>query len=220
MKHEPEHTVLIQSLEELKEEQSIKTVKRLLAADENPLRIIETCQRGMRLVGERYHRGQYFIAGLIMAGEILRQIVQIVQPKLDAQHHAEPIGTMLLGTVEGDIHDIGKDIVKTLLSCHGFSVIDLGVDVKASEFLAQARNSPPDIIGLSALIMSTFENVKTTIAQLKADPVLGPRKIPIIIGGAQFDESISHYTGADAWTTDAMEGVHICLEWVRASSGK
>jgi methanogenic corrinoid protein MtbC1 len=220
MKHKTKHIALIQSLEELSEEQAINSVQLLLSAGEDPLRVIETCQQGMRLVGERYHRGQYFIAGLIMAGEILGQVIEIVQPKLDAQHHEEPIGKVLVGTVEGDIHDLGKDIVKALLRCHGFSVTDLGVDVPASEFLAQAQKSPPDIIGLSALISATLPNLKDTIAQLRADPVLGPRKIPIIIGGAQSDEDVSLFTEADAWTTDAMEGVHICLDWMQASGGK
>jgi methanogenic corrinoid protein MtbC1 len=210
MQHENEHQQLISCVEELKEDKALETVHGLLEVGEDAMRIIDSCQMGMRLVGERYHRRQYYIAGLIMAGEILRQVVEIVQPQLIKRSPAKSTGTLLLGTVEGDIHDLGKDIFKILLECYGFVVVDLGVDVPAADFLSQAIIVKPHIIGISALLTGVFGNLQSTIAVLRADKQLRAARIPIIIGGAQINQKVSEEVQADYWTTDAIEGVNIC----------
>lgn len=212
MQLENEHHKLISYIEELKEEKALSMVNTLLEAGEEPMRIIDSCQMGMRLVGERYHRREYYIAGLIMAGEILRQVVEIVQPQLTQRSPATSTGTMLLGTVEGDIHDLGKDIFKILLNCYGFNVVDLGVDVPAADFLSQAIIVKPDIIGISALLTGVFSNLQRTIDVLRADKQLRADRIPIIIGGAQINQKVCEDVQADYWTTDAIEGVNICLK--------
>lgn len=204
------------SIEVLNEDLSLNLVHDLLSAGEDPMRIIDSCQLGMRMVGERYHRGDYYIAGLIMAGEIFRQIVEVVQPNLSQRFSGKATGTMLLGTVEGDIHDLGKDIVKILLECYGFHVVDLGVDVPPADFLAQVILVKPDIIGISALLTGVFENIKKTISVLRADAVIQSQKIPIIIGGAQLNQKVCDEVRADYWTNDAMEGVRICKKLVSA----
>jgi len=209
---ENEHRELISDIEELKEEKVLDVVHDLLEAGEMPMRIIESCQIGMRLVGERYHRRQYYIAGLIMAGEILGQVVELVQPELAQMTASKSAGTLLLGTVEGDIHDLGKDIFKILLNCYGFEVVDLGVDVPATDFVARAVDLKPDIIGISALLTGVFDNLKSTIAALRAEAKLKTARIPIIIGGPQINRQVSETVQADYWTTDAVEGVNICLE--------
>lgn len=214
MRLDNEHQDLISSIEDLKEEKALAIVHILLEANENPMRIIESCQMGMRLVGERYHRRQYYIAGLIMAGEILRQVVEILQPQLNRLFPADAAGTVLLGTVEGDIHDLGKDIFKILLNCYGFEVVDLGVDVPAADFLAQAIIIEPHIIGISALLTGVFGNLQRTIAVLRADNQLQKARIPIIIGGSQINQKVCDDVQADYWTTDAIEGVNICLKLV------
>ena len=197
MNLENKHQQLISDIEELKEEKVLAMVHTLIEAGEVPMRIIESCQRGMRLVGERYHRRQYYIAGLIMAGEILRQVVTILQPRLTQLSPSKSAGTLLLGTVEGDIHDLGKDIFKILLNCYGFEVVDLGVDVPATDFVAKAIEVKPDIIGISALLTSVFENLKTTIASLRAEAKLKAAAIPIIVGGSQISRQVSETVQAD-----------------------
>ena len=212
MNLENKHQQLISDIEELKEEKVLAMVHTLIETGELPMRIIESCQMGMRLVGERYHRRQYYIAGLIMAGEILRQVVTILHPRLIHLSPSKAAGTLLLGTVEGDIHDLGKDIFKILLNCYGFEVVDLGVDVPAMDFVAKAIEVKPDIIGISALLTSVFENLKTTIASLRAEAKLKAAAIPIIVGGSQISRQVSEAVQADYWTNDAIEGVSICLE--------
>jgi len=217
MRLENEHQQLISDIEELKEEKALAMAHTLLEAGEMPMRIIDSCQMGMRLVGERYHRRQYYIAGLIMAGEILRQVVAIVQPQLTQLAASKSAGTLLLGTVEGDIHDLGKDIFKILLNCYGFDVVDLGVDVPAMDFVTQAIDVKPDIIGISALLTGVFDNLKSTIASLRAEAKLKADQIPIIVGGAQLSRQVSEAVQADYWTTDAIEGVNICLKLMGGS---
>ena len=212
MRLENEHQQLISDIEELKEEKALAMVHTLLESGEMPMRIIDSCQMGMRLVGERYHSRQYYIAGLIMAGEILRQVVAIVQPQLTQLAASKSAGTLLLGTVEGDIHDLGKDIFKILLNCYGFDVVDLGVDVPAMDFVTQAIDVKPDIIGISALLTGVFDNLKSTIALMRAEDKLKTARIPIIVGGSQLSQQVSEAVQADYWTTDAIEGVNICLK--------
>lgn len=212
MRLENEHQRLITDVEELKEEKALARVHTLLESGEAPMRIIESCQMGMRLVGERYHRRQYYIAGLIMAGEILRQVVRIAQPQLTQLTTSKSTGTLLLGTVAGDIHDLGKDIFSILLNCHGFEVVDLGVDVPATDFVNRAIDVKPDIIGISALLTGVFDNLKSTVALLRTETRLKESQIPIIIGGAQLTRQVYEAVKADYWTTDAIDGVSICLK--------
>jgi methanogenic corrinoid protein MtbC1 len=181
-----------------------------LARGENPLLIVEDCQEGLRQVGERYERREYYLAGLIMAGEIFRQVMELLQPVIEIQFTGNESGTILVGTVRGDIHDIGKNNLNMLLTSYGFTVHDLGVDVPASEFLIQALQLKPDVIGLSGLLVSSFEAMKETINLLQTAGDQNVTNIPIIVGGSQLTEQIGRYVGADYWVTDAMEGVRIC----------
>ena len=140
---------MIHHVAELNEQAVLALVQERLSDGDDPLSIVEDCQEGMRRVGEQYEQGHYYLAGLIMAGEIFREVMELAQPVIEAQISGEETGRVLLGTVQGDIHDIGKNIQGMLLSCHGFTVYDLGVDVQPDEFLAQAKKVKPDIIGLT-----------------------------------------------------------------------
>jgi methanogenic corrinoid protein MtbC1 len=202
---------LVCSVADLQEDEVVAIVKKRLASGDDPLQIVSECQQGMRLVGERYGEGQYFIAGLIMAGEILRQVMELVGPVLQ---HSEQVklatGTVLLGTVQQDIHDLGKNIVKMLLSCHGFTVYDLGVDVSPVKFVAEAARIKPDIIGLSGLISASYDSMKETVALLREETDKWSKKPHIIIGGSQIDEQVSNLVGTDYWVTEADAGVMLC----------
>jgi methanogenic corrinoid protein MtbC1 len=202
---------LVSSMADLHELEVLKIVEDRLVADDDPLKIVYECQQGMRLVGERYGEGHYFIAGLIMAGEILRQVMDLVKPALqNSEHRAKASGTVLLGTVQEDIHDLGKNIVKMLLSCHGFTVYDLGVDVPPAKFAAEAARIKPDIIGLSGLITASYDSMKETVALLHEETSGWPKKPHIIIGGSQIDEQVSNLVGTEYWVTEADAGVMLC----------
>ena len=195
---------------DLEEERVLALVRERLATGEDPLRIISECNDGMRLVGQRYEQGEYYVAGLIMSGEIFREVVELVQPLIEQQSEGVASGHILVGTVSGDIHDIGKNIFGMLLSCHGFEVTDLGVDVQPAIFAVKALETKPDIVGLSGLITASFESMKATVATLRTQTEAHKLSIPIIIGGGMIDEQICQYVGADYWVSDAMAGVRLC----------
>ncbi|MBI5952846.1 MAG: cobalamin B12-binding domain-containing protein [Chloroflexi bacterium] len=203
-------TRLIHLLADLEEDAVLKLVEERLAVGHDPLKILEDCNEGMRLVGQRYERGEYYIAGLIMSGEIFREVVEIIQPLMVKKTDEKSSGLILVGTVSGDIHDIGKNMVGMLLSCYGFTVIDLGVDVPPAEFAAKAVELKPDIVGLSGLITASFEMMKKTISALRAEAGTHNLSFPILIGGGMIDEQVCRYVGADYWLKDAMAGVRLC----------
>ena len=203
-------TALIHHVAELEEQAVLALVQERLNKGDDPLSIVEECQEGMRRVGEQYEQGRYYLAGLIMAGEIFREVMELAQPVIEAQISGEESGQVLLGTVEGDIHDIGKNIQGMLLSCHGFTVYDLGVNVPPAEFLAQAKKVRPDIIGLSGLLTSSYDAMRNTITLIRDASVSELSGIPIVIGGTSINEQVCQYVGADYWIINAMEGVRLC----------
>jgi methanogenic corrinoid protein MtbC1 len=195
---------------DLKEQEALALVQERIEQNDDPLALVEDCQEGLRIVGERYERQVYYLSGLIMAGEIFREVMEILSPIIEVRLSGQEQGTILLGTVQGDIHDIGKNNLSLLLTCYGFTVYDLGVDVPPEEFLAQAVQTRPDIIGLSGLLTSSYDSMRATTQLIRAstDPWL--LAIPIVIGGNQLNEQVCQYVGADAWVTDAMSGVRLC----------
>ena len=208
---------LPQLVADLEEDAVLKLVQRRIDAGDNPLNIINECNEGMRAVGQRYEEGKYFIAGLIMSGEIFREVVELVHPHLEKQVDGESSGRVLVGTVAGDIHDLGKNMFGMLLACHGFDVIDLGVDVPPAEFAAKVVETKPDFVGLSGLITASYETMKETVAMLRAESRKHNLSFPIIIGGGFIDEQICQYVEADYWMPDAMAGVRLCQDLLRKS---
>ena len=209
MSHQESPNDLITLMADLQEDAVLEMARQLLADGVDPLDIIDLCHKGMVLVGERYEQERYFISGLIMAGEIMRQVGQQVLPLLESKTTNGDAGSILLGTVEGDIHFIGKDIFKVLVRVHGFTVHDLGVDVPPGTYLAAIHEFRPDIVGLSCLISSAYKSMRETIGLLRGNVPqdLSPRAY--IIGGL-VGELMSKDVGADYWTNDAMKGVRLC----------
>jgi len=206
---------LAQLVANLEEDAVLTLVEQRIKAGDDPLKIIAECNEGMREVGMRYEKGEYFVAGLIMSGEIFREVVEQVQPLLEQQAAGGLSGRVLVGTVSGDIHDIGKNMFGMLLSCHGFDVIDLGVDVPPAVFAAKAVEAEPDVVGLSGLITASFEMMKETVSALRKEALEHGLSFPIIIGGGMIDDQIRQYVGADYWMPDAMAGVRLCEELLR-----
>jgi methanogenic corrinoid protein MtbC1 len=207
----PEYRLdLIRKITDLKEQEALALVRARVESEDDPLTIVEDCQEGLRQVGQRYERREYYLAGLIMAGEIFYEVMEILSPIIEIQFNGHESGTILLGTPEGDIHDIGKNNLSLLLTSYGFTVFDLGVDVSPQEFLSKALQLRPDVIGLSGLLTSSFDSMRETVRLLRAceDPEI--TATPIILGGNQLNEQVCAYVGADAWVTDAMTGVRLC----------
>jgi methanogenic corrinoid protein MtbC1 len=145
-----------------------------------------------------------------MGGEIFRQIMELLQPVVLNQVSGQASGTILLGTVQGDIHDLGKNIVHMLLGCHQFTVYDLGVDVSPGCFAEQACQIQPDLVGLSGLLTSSYDSMRETILRLREAGC----RAPVVIGGGQLNDGVFRYIGANHWTTDAVEGVELCRQLV------
>jgi methanogenic corrinoid protein MtbC1 len=200
----------------LDEQGALDAVAARVEAGDDPLAIIEECQLGMRWVGEHYQSGKYFISGLIMAGEIFREAMVVLGPLLPETNANTSQGSVLICTVRGDIHDLGKSLVTMQLRSYGIVVHDLGVDVSPDEVVRKALEVRPDIIGLSGLLTVATGGMKATIEAVRnaGDEVAG---VPIIIGGGIVDERTGSRCGADLWTNDASRGVQFIREAIAAA---
>ncbi len=206
---------LVNLLADLKEKETLKNVQDRLNAGEDPLAILREAQRGMAIVGERFASGEYFIPDLIYSGEILRQISAMVKPHISGgPAETKKLGKIVLGTVAGDIHDIGKDIVGFMLDINGFEVYDLGIDVPAEKFVEKVKETGAPIVALSGFLTLAYDSMKNTI---EAIAQAGLRdKVRVMIGGGQITEEVRKYTGADAFGKDAMVGVALAKKWTDA----
>jgi len=203
---------LISALSDLKEKEALEIVKKGLDAGDDPLKILNDARRGMEIVGERFQKGEYFVPDLIYSGEILKGVTEIVKPKLTKAAEVKRLGNVVLGTVSGDIHDIGKDIVAFMLDISGFEVYDLGVDVPAQRFVEKIKETKAGIVGLSGFLTLAFDSMKETIEAIKK---AGMRdKVKIMVGGGLIDDQIRSYTGADAYGRDAAAAVVLAKKWV------
>jgi 5-methyltetrahydrofolate--homocysteine methyltransferase len=200
----------------MKEKEALQIVDDLLAKGEDPQKILDLSSEAMGVVGERYQEGTYFLPELIMSGEMLRKIGEILKPKLAAKtDQTKKLGTVVLGTVRGDIHDIGKDIVGFMLEVNGFEVHDLGIDQPEENFVNAVREYKPQVLALSGFLSVAFDTMKSTIEQVEAAGLRDGLKV--IIGGGQMDDTVRKYTGADAYGDDAMAAVAFAKETVGAA---
>lgn len=212
VKNQDKRAELVRLVADLNETVALSLVDARIQTGEDPLAIVEDCQEGLRQVGVLYEQRVYYLSGLIMAGEIFREAMELLGPMIKVRFSGSETGTILLGTVSGDIHDIGKNSLSMLLTSYGFTVHDLGVDVAPAEFLLKAIQVKPDIIGLSGLLTSSFEAMRETIHLIRSSGENGVSTLPIIIGGNQLNQQVCQYVGADYWVTDAMTGVRLCQQ--------
>lgn len=202
---------LAAAIVELDEDEALRLTHQVMAeGNTTPLVVLKTCQQAMRIVGERYERGEYALAALILAGEVFKGVYEIVQPEPAEDFAGDPVAVVVLGTVAGDIHDIGKNMFGQALRTFGFTVFDLGVDVRDECFLEAVRLHRPDLLCLSGLISIAFDSMKRVVELMReSSSELG--YVPaIVIGGGTIDGDVCGYAGADSWSTDAIEGVRIC----------
>jgi 5-methyltetrahydrofolate--homocysteine methyltransferase len=203
---------LVEAITEMREEDAVRLAQEELQTGTPPVEILDHCREAMTIIGQRFEEGECFVPELILAGEILRQISDVVKPHLSQAADVKKIGRVVMGTVEGDIHDIGKDIVTFMLDVNGFEVKDLGVDVPVAKFVEVMKDFQPQVVGLSGFLTLAYDPMKNTVQALRAAGFAGK----IMIGGGQIDEQIRQYTGADAYGKDAMAAVALAREWIGA----
>ena len=205
---------LVSLMSDLMEDETIALVKDLIKQGTDPMSILDDARRAMEVVGKRFEKCEYFIPDLMMAGEILKGISDIVRPLMTGGQAAKKKGKVLIGTVAGDIHDIGKDIVTFMLDVSGYDVLDIGIDVLVATFVQKVKDFGPAVVGLSGFLTLAFDSMKKTVEALDQ---AGLRKnIKIMIGGGQMDDEIKKYVKADAYGKDAIAAVSLCKEWLGA----
>jgi len=208
---------LVDAMANMREKDALDISKKMLDGGEDPLAVLEHCRNALEIVGKRFETGKYFLPELILAGEMLKKIANIAKPylKQESNQKTEAIGKVVIGSVKGDIHDIGKDIVAFMLDINGFEVHDLGVDVPAENFVEAIREFQPQVVGMSALLTTAFDSMKNTVDVIR-DAGLRDR-VKIMIGGGAVDDKVRQYAAADAYGPDAVAAVNLAKKWTRFS---
>jgi methylmalonyl-CoA mutase cobalamin-binding domain/chain len=190
----------------------LSAVQADISAGRDPLEIVDEARDGMEEVGQKFEQGKYYLMELMRAAQIFEAAAEILNPVIKERYgDVESKGTILLGTVKGDIHDLGKNIVGNLLACRGFEVIDLGVDVQADEFVKMIKEHKPRVVGLSALLTACVQEMNNTV---KAMEDAGIREqVKVIVGGGIVGEIRDNEIGADHATTDANDGIRVIDAW-------
>jgi methylmalonyl-CoA mutase cobalamin-binding domain/chain len=203
---------LVEALVEMQETEALAEARRLLDRGTDPMKVLEACSMAMETVGKRFEKGEYFLPHLMMAGEMLRQISEMIKPLMKADKTGAGRGKVLIGTVKGDIHDIGKNMVTFLLEANGFQVKDIGIDQPPEKFIEAIWEFQPGVVGMSGLLTLAFDSMKETVQAIEEAGLR--EKVRIMIGGGQVTEKVKDYAGADAYGADAIAGVRLCKKWM------
>ena len=205
---------LVDAIANMREKDALILAEKRLNQGEDPFKVLDLCREAVEYIGKQFELGKYFLPELILAGEMLQAISKMAEPyiKRDSEETAEPIGKVIIGSVKGDIHDIGKDIVIFLLDVNGFEVHDLGVDVSPEKFVEAIWNIQPQIVGMSALLTTVFDSFKDTVESI-AEAGLR-HQVKIMIGGGTVTDEVRKYSGADAYGEDAVAAVTLSKKWV------
>jgi len=207
---------LTEAIVEMDEVLALRLVGELVDAGASRSAVLQAANAALQTVGERYEREEYFLSALIVGGELFKKVVEMLGPETRGNASGAIQGKILLGTVEGDLHDIGKNMAATTLSGLGFEVRDIGVDVPSAQFVEEVREYEPDILGLSGILIPIAATaMRKTVEAVRADRAEGG-KSPFVIIGGRVDQVIADYVRSDSWTTDAMEGARICQRFMEA----
>jgi len=208
-------TRLTNNLIELEPDKVLSEVEERLNQGEDPILIFEECKKGMELIGERYKKKEYFLAELMLSGDLFKEVMELIEPYLgEKKTEGEIKGKIILATLQGDIHDLGKNILASLLKLEGFKVYDLGVDVDPDIIVEKVKEIQPDFLGFSSLLTITFDPMKEVIDKLKEAGLR--ERLKILVGGGITTQLVKDYIEADFQTIDAVEGVQYCLEIIKA----
>jgi methanogenic corrinoid protein MtbC1 len=202
---------LTDAIVNLRMDEAVTLAQRMMAGGTDPLAIIAESSEAMQVIGRRFADGEAFIPELIMGGEIMKAVSQEVMPEGSGPDTESSKGAVVIGTVHGDIHDIGKDIVALMLRISGYTVHDLGTDVPVEDFVVAIKDHNADIVALSGLLTLAFDAMKSTIDGIAAAGLRG--KVKIMIGGAPVDENVRSYTGADGWGGDVGRAIKLAAAW-------
>lgn len=202
---------LVDAIVEMRENDAISLTEQMLDSGIDPLTILDDCRAAMEIIGKRFEAGEYFLPELILAGEMLKQIAALVKPRLQQTSPVQNRAKIVLGTVKGDIHDIGKDIVAFMLDVNGFEVYDLGVNVSPQTFVDKIATVKPDVVALSGFLTIVFASMKETVAAIQAAGLRD--EVKIMIGGGTVDDTVRAYVGADAFGKDAVAAVSLAKAW-------
>ncbi|MCP5144216.1 MAG: cobalamin B12-binding domain-containing protein [Gammaproteobacteria bacterium] len=212
----PDEQNLIDWLADMQEEEAVAlAMKMLLEEKKDPIRVLEVCRAAMDIVGQRFAEGEYFLPELVLAGEMLESISAVAKPiikETQGDQEQSKLGKVLIGTVHGDLHDIGKNIVSFMLDINGYNVRDIGVDVAVQTFIDEINDFQPDVVGLSGFLTLAFDSMKETVEGIAAAGLRD--KFKIMIGGGQIDDNVLKYTGADAYGVNAVEAIALCNKWL------
>jgi 5-methyltetrahydrofolate--homocysteine methyltransferase len=203
---------LVELLSDLKEPEALAFVDKSLAEGADPMDLMGQAKEAMNIVGERFASEEYFIPDLVFSGEILKGIVKKLEPHLKKGEEEKRLGKVVIGTVAGDIHDIGKDMVVFMLDVNGFEVVDLGIDVPVQKFVDTIKETGSKVVGLSGFLTLAFQSMKETVDAIKAAGLRD--QVKIMIGGGQIDDQVKGFTGADAYGKDAMAAVKLAKGWI------
>jgi len=206
---------LVNCLIEMEEDEALALANKMLLEEHaDPMRVLELCRTAMDEVGKRFEEGEYFLPELVLAGDMLENISKVAKPLItqDSESSQQKLGKILIGTVHGDLHDIGKNIVTFMLDINGFDVRDIGIDVPIDTFVSEIRSFQPEVVGLSGFLTLAFDSMKETIEAFRQEGIREDFKV--MIGGGQIDETVRTYTGADAFGSNALEAVKLCKGWL------
>jgi methanogenic corrinoid protein MtbC1 len=203
---------LTKLLSDLKEPEALAFVEEALEQGIDPMDLLGQAKEAMNIVGQRFASDEYFIPDLVFSGEILKRIVSMLEPHLKKGEEAKRLGKVVIGTVAGDIHDIGKDLVVFMLDVNGFEVLDLGIDVPVQKFVDTIKETGSKVVGLSGFLTLAFQSMKDTVDAIKEAGLRD--QVKIMIGGGQIDEQVKGFTGADAYGEDAMAAVRLAKGWI------
>ena len=197
---------LVEAITDMREEDAVRTANEMLDGGTSPIEVLDSCREAMSIIGQRFEAGDCFVPELMLAGEILRQISDVVKPRLTQSTDVKKLGRVVIGTVAGDIH------VTFMLDVNGFEVKDLGVDVPVVKFVEAVKDFQPQVVGLSGFLTLAYDPMKNTVKALRDAGFTGK----VMIGGGQIDEQIRLYAGADGYGKDAMAAVALAKNWVGA----
>jgi methanogenic corrinoid protein MtbC1 len=205
---------LIHALVEMQEQEALQKARQLLDEGTDPMNILKACLEAMETVGKRFEANEYFLPQLMLAGEMVTQISEMIKPEMKGEAGSagsDSLGKVLMGTVKGDIHDIGKNIVCFMLEVNGFEVRDIGIDVQPGKFVEAIKDFKPQVVGMSCLLTLGYDSMKETVQAIE-DAGLR-EEVKIMIGGAQVSEKVREYAGADAHGEDAIAAVRLAKKW-------
>lgn len=207
--------VLTEAVGDLDEATVVKMLNEFVATNpssEEAQKVVAACQQGMAIVGDLFEKSEYFVGDLIFAGELLTKAIDTLKPVLSGVT-SQKIGSMVIGTVQGDLHDIGKNIFGSMAQAAGFEVFDLGIDVAPGAFVEKVKEVKPNIVGMSGVLTLALDSMKNTITALQEAGLRD--NVKIIIGGNPVTGEACKMVGADASTTNAAEGLKICQGWMK-----